>query len=593
MKSLLRRLMLAGLLCAWAVLTLVLLWPALAGWQDQRLAPRPPNATGADYLVVAPERLAASAQAWADYRRERGYAVRVVALAPPDVTVERIRAAIQDVYNTSDRPAPFYVLLLGHAHAFVADGYLPAPIIPLNLPQALIDEAGFADVASDGAYALDDAAHLLLIDIGRVPATNDAEALDVLARTRTYEAHPPTGSGRAQVELLASESRFGPIWDQVIESLIVFFVEQHLPDTYRWHLLYGHAGSQYNYPMAEFPQEAARRMNQGALLVAYIGHGGGDWLGPAAGPGGEEGRIFAGEDVPAVTNGQASVVMMIACSAGEYDRDWSLAERLLLQPGGPVATYAASRITLPAANTILGKDLFRGLLAERASTTGEWIRRAESNYRNPGADRALSLWLLSRAVPPLYELSIRGHDDETPPLDADLVYGLQQHAYNLFGDPALALATARESLDLQPGWPWQPGSGRATFSGHGAPAGQVVTVTLYTSQALILPQPSVPDDLPARYAHANDKTVAQVIVTAGADGAFAGALDAPAGLPGGHYILEALSTAPGETRVGSHVVYFGWAPLGELLGSVAFWWIVVSALAAWRLQAAFSGRRRG
>jgi peptidase C25-like protein len=572
---------------AWALLSVSLVWPRLTPLLDNTPAPRPPTAGGVNYLIVAPERLKASAESWADYRRERGYAVQIVTFPPAAATVENIRAAVQRVYNDSGRPYPFYVLLLGQAHPFYpeyVETYLPAATVPLNLPQHYIDEVGYDFIASDDAYALEEGGHLLPIAFGRVPVTDDGEAMRVLDRTRAYETHPPTGAGRVQVELLASDSKFGPAFDRTIEALVEYFVEMHMPEYYRWHMLYGHPGSPYTYPVEDFPQEVARRMDQGALLVTYIGHGSGDYLGPALSEDGRRGRVFALGDESLVTNAEDSVVMMIACNAGEYDQSSSLAEALLLQPGGPVATYAASRVTLPAANTILGKDLFRILLNGKAQTAGEWIRLAESNYENPGSDPALSTWLLSRVVPPLYALAIQGNGDETPPLDADLVYGLQQHAYNLFGDPALALAYARPELDVRPRLLWQPFGGSMAFAGDGGlRAGQSVTVTLYTRQAVILPRPNPGDDLKTHYENANDKTVSQVAVNVNEDGKFSGEMSLPPGLPSGHYILESVAVKNNETLVGSQAVYLGWPPVGEVLMSTVFWWLVVSAGLMWKI----------
>ena len=570
---------------AWALLTVSLVWPRLTPLLDNTPAPRPPAAGGVNYLIVAPEALKTSAEAWAEYRRERGYAVRVFTFPPEAATVENIRAAIRRVYDGSGRPYPFYVLLLGHAHAWDrVEAYLPAAFVPLNLPQVFIDEAGYDFIASDDAYALEEGGNLLPIAFGRVPVTDDGEAMRVLDRTRAHETHPPTGAGRVQVELLASDSRFGPAFDQTIEALVEYFVETHMPEHYRWHMLYGHPGSPYTYPVDGFPEEVARRMEQGALLVTYIGHGSGDYLGPALSAEGQRGRVFDLYDVQRVTDAEDSLVTMIACSAGEYDQGWSLAEMLLIRPGGPVATYAASRVTLPAANTILGKDLFKILLKGEAQTAGEWIRLAESNYQNPGSDPALSTWLLSHVVPPLYALAIRGNGDETPPLDADLVYGLQQHAYNLFGDPALALAHARSDLDVRPRLLWQPFGRRVAFAGDGGlRAGQSVTVTLYTTQAAIRPRPVPPDDLIARYESANDKTVSQVSVRVNDEGKFSGEVLLPPGLPSGHYILESVAVTDNATLVGSHAVYLGWPPVGEVLTATVFWWLVVSAGLLWKI----------
>ena len=77
------------LVSAWALLSVSLVWPRLTPLLDNTPAPRPPTAGGVNYLIVAPEALKASAEAWADYRRERGYAVRVVTFPPEAAKIGR------------------------------------------------------------------------------------------------------------------------------------------------------------------------------------------------------------------------------------------------------------------------------------------------------------------------------------------------------------------------------------------------------------------------------------------------------------------------------------------------------------------------
>jgi hypothetical protein len=122
------------------------------------------------------------------------------------------------------------------------------------------------------------------------------------------------------------------------------------------------------------------------------------------------------------------------------------------------------------------------------------------------------------------------------------------------------------------------------FAGGGElRAGQSVTATLYTTQAAILPRPVPPDDLIARYESANDQTVSQVSVRVNDEGKFSGEVLLPPGLPSGHYILESVAVTDNATLVGSHAVYLGWPPVGEVLTATVFWWLVVSAGLLWKI----------
>ncbi len=66
-------------------------------------------------------------------------------------------------------------------------------------------------------------------------------------------------------------------------------------------------------------------------------------------------------------------------------------------------------------------------------------------------------------------------------------------------------------------------------------------------------------------------------------GKFSGEVSLPPGLPSGHYILESVAIKDSATLVGSHTVYLGWPPVGEVLMPTVFWWLVVSAGLLWKI----------
>ena len=593
-----RRLATAGLILIWVCLTLSRLWPALARRLDDTPSSQVPADGSVNYLVVAPESLGDAARLWAAYRQERGYAAGVH-LAPPDeATADHVRAAIQEAYAQAGQPYPFHVLLLGHAHpdsSFPAT-YLPADRVPV--PPQLIPQVRTDHIASDSGYAFagDPYGSSFPMAIGRVPARTHEEAVWVLERTQDYEAHPPSGEERVQVELVASDPQFGQTYNQLIEALVTFMAEDYMPAEYRWHMVWGNPLSPYGYPPDTFPSEAARRLDSGALLVTFIAHGSSDWLGPAISTDGWWGRIFGSADLALIEDASGSLVAMIACSSGEYDTpgdDPSLAEALVLQSNGPIATYAASRITSPAANTILGKDLFQGLLADQEPTVGEWIWRAESNYGNPGAHRTTSMWMLAHAVPVLTTQSA-GEEHDAPPQDIQDVYAAQLHAYNLFGDPALAPAYPLPDLEIEPRHRWQPFGEQLSFSGEGdLEPGQLITVTLDAPAGTILATDDEWETIIERYVQANAKTVSLIVLTVGPEGRFEGTMHLPPGLPGGAYILKAVAVDGPVTHVGAHPVTLGAPPLGEVLSSTGLWWLAVSGLILCRIIRREPLRRAG
>ena len=93
-----------------------------------------------------------------------------------------------------------------------------------------------------------------------------------------------------------------------------------------------------------------------------------------------------------------------------------------------------------------------------------------------------------RAIPTLYDWTIED-EDETPDADRRTQHVAQLHAYNLFGDPALALAYPKAELDERPRFPSQPFGERVTLAGDGGlQLGQIVTVTLDALPSAILSQ---------------------------------------------------------------------------------------------------------
>ena len=569
-------------MAVWGVLTLALVWPALAGWRDSKPAARPPLPGGYNYLIIAPPGLKSSAQVWGMYRRERGYQAKVY-LTGERATTEEIRWIIHQVYQRSGRPYPFYVLLLGHAHpgSLFPESYLPTDRLPLRPAEAMLWKQDKA--AGDNGYARDPTtAEWLPIAIGRVPAPDDNYALNVLGRVERYETQPPVGDGRARVEVVASSSTWGTLIDRSLERLLSRYVDELLPSYVQAHVLNGNPESAYHYPLKGLQAETARRFDSGALLVSYIGHGSKNVLTPAVDENGVETRLFSINDLYRVQNASQSVMTFVACNVGQFDLPGgqiSLAEALLLSENGPVATYAASRITFPLPNSMLEKDLLQLMFQERVATVGEWLRQVRDASDQPGIDKSLAIWIGRKLTPYLYVVTTGKFGiGKISPKSA---YLWQRYAYNLFGDPALALAYPQPELEIKPLMRWMPVTWRVYFSGKSKP-GQVVVVMLNYPAATTPAARSKSADRRVVYTDANNKMLAGTITIADEKGRFKGALSLPWGTAPGRYVLQALSTTEKETQVGSTEVRLG-LPQIEMLCSTPLVWLVVSVVLAVRL----------
>lgn len=565
----------------WAMLTSALIWPVLAPWRDANPSARPPTANGVNYLIIAPQGLESSAKDWAAYRRERGYEPAAFIL-PEETTAQEIRWIIQEIYHRSGEPHPFYVLLLGHAHPLSSHpySYLPTDKLPLKHAEALA--WGYGHLPGDGGYTFDPHKRAWLpISIGRVPALNDRFALEVLARVRGYETHPPRGEGRARLEIVTSSSNWGTWIDRSIERLWSHYVDTYLPAYTQAHVLTGSPESPYNYPLEDLPEETARRFDSGALLISYIGHGLKDQLGPAFDLDGSEGQLFNFDDLHHVRGASDSILSFVACDVGQFDLPGdqiSLAEALLLFPKGPVATFAASHVTFPFPNAILEQDLLKLLYRDRVPTLGEWARQIRAATDNPGIDPSLGIWIGRKAAPYLHAAMITPYVRGVA--DPGSAYLWQRYAYNLFGDPGLELTYPQPELQIKQGFVFPYLSRRLRVSGQGdLPMSQFVILRLSLPAS---ETPAYRDRITDKrfvYAQTNKKILAKTAVLTSEDGRFKGVLKLPRGLPPGRYILQAIAATADETLVGGADFQVG-ISITRPLHSLWTWWLLVTLILA-------------
>ncbi len=571
------------LITVWILLTLNIIWPLIFELSRSPSSIKPLKPNGVNYLIIAPQALAQSASAWADYRKSTGYETQVRLISRNQAKGREIQALIQETFEASGKPYPFFVLLIGHAHPFSSHpgAYLPAAHFFVD--PALSSGYGTDPIASDDALVADFSSGIprntFPIFIGRIPARTEEEAFLLLERTQNYEKAPPTGEGRARIELVTSNAGFGPQYDPIFEWALSTLIQKVLPDEYRWHLLNGNPQSPYSYPIDSFPHEVAKRFDSGALAVVYIGHAQPELLGWAYSPDGKPGRIFGLEDAGLIQDARASLAIFTACSAGKYDLvgdQLSVVESIYLAPGGPVATYSSSAWINAAMNGRLVIDIFEALLVDRSSTLGEWVNRVE--YGSDPIHRRLALISFVEAIIPrisgMYENKLL-----LSPSQAGQVLDIQSATYNLFGDPALRIAYAQPRIEISPAWLWQAWKGGLVFSGKSElPARQQVSASLEALPGAVISQEDHPIGTIDGYLQANDPVIGSRIAYTETSGDFSGKIVIPANTPSGKYLLRAVAVLGESTLVAAHPVYIGGAPVMEIISSAFFWWSLIGGL---------------
>lgn len=488
-------------------------------------------------IVYAFDELQEVAHAWRTYRQDDGWTVEVVSVPtlvdiaqqiestdPRATLIQRhIRRRVAVARARGVQPHDIAVLLLGDVVGPNGQPGIPAWYTPQTDPDlAPAWSREPADQCSDVPYQqLDDGDSLPDIMLGRVPAQTAAQASAVLAKIQRYENESPGGPWRRRITYLASPGRFGPQLDRLLEGMFRQMVERVVPYTFDVNMTYASANSPYCAAPSQFNDVVMDRLNEGALLVNYVGHGAATRL---------DHLYWREESYPICDcadverdlgrdNARLPIMVIIACSAGRFDMKGareSLSESLLFHPGGPVGVIAGSRITHPYPNAIFQKDVTEQLCRARRPLLGEVDLFASRAMLQLDEEDLKMEWLIATPL-------ARGMGWATSPADLrDMHVGL----YNLLGDPTTRIAyPADEVRDLA--MDASAVSGRVDPSLEGA----VVYVTLESlrtefpfedrmTEVAGADDPQLEAKARQNYPLANKKVVAHSIGSVDADGTF-------------------------------------------------------------------------
>lgn len=508
---------------AFLALTLALAWgtPSLA--QEAQLE------EFERYLVVTPQKLAKGIQPLLEHRRSgEGGAMQATAfLVPHGSDLERRRAIADEV----KRVKPNFLLLVGDIDQ-----------VPTFVVRKCATDRPYGDFDGDGYPDL---------AIGRFPSNELTVIQRVVARTIHYETKLEPGLWQRQCALIAGEARFSPVIDRAIEGVFTRVIKETLPLGYDVDLTYANPSSPYCYPPEGFADRVVERLNEGALVMAYIGHGSKrsvDQL-TVAGKNGQPAkryRVLDVRDLPRLRKGgPPPIVFAIACWNGNYDgKQQSIGEEMFAAEGGPVAFFGASRISHPVHNGLLAKELIAELfLPERAPRLGPALdraRKALATGRGGGKRDAIRDQVLALAEVMVGPKVIK---DEMP-RHVDM--------YNLFGDPALRVAVPRKSIQLQGLVSAARPNPDLFVTGRvrGLKGRVPVRVTLEGQRDLDV-RPGHPGETRLeRYARANDKVLRTELCGTAPDGTFKVQFRLPPNRPKGPLILKAYAQDKSGSAVG-------------------------------------------
>jgi hypothetical protein len=392
------------------------------------------TAAAPDTLVICPSEFRSALAPWEEYRRQQGHEILVL---PPCDRPEQLGATIAHVAQAGTLK---YLLLIGDVPGTATNAAQRQLTVPTYYMPASVNTRWGSEptIASDMPYADLDRDGMPDLAIGRIPADNPDELAAVVRKIVHYE-RAPRGDNDRRLNVVSGAGGFGALTDAIVEAAATQVMRQTVPNGFEVQRISVNPTSADCPPADELRPCVCRQLSDGGFAWIYIGHGLPTHLDcvPAAAGGLP---LLSVDDVSTLKcEHSRPLAVLVACYTGAIDANRDcLAEELVLAENGPIAVVAATRVTMPYGNTVLGYELLRACFHDRLATLGDVLRLAQSRTLGSPADDPLrpSLDKLARGISP-------------PPVD--LAAERREHAamYHLLGDPLLRMRhPAKEVADL-------------------------------------------------------------------------------------------------------------------------------------------------
>ena len=394
----------------------------------------PAWAGSTDVVVVCPQAFTEALQPWIKHREREGLNIRLIQSSPQ---AEHVRDNIKDAADEQTR----YVLLVGDAPV-IGTTCNPLRQVPiLYAPTTVTAKWGSpATLSSDMLYGDFDRDSVPDASVGRLPVDHPAELKKWIARIFAREASIDFGDWRSRVQLVGGMGGFGKVADTAIESVTRTIVTSLLPPETRTHVSYASPGHPFCPQDGSFTDAVLERYRQGARFWVYAGHGHVTQLDRVPlSLGGKAVLDKHSVEKLASPSGVAPIAVLLACFTGACDAaEDSIAEKMVLTEGGPIAVFAGSRITMPYGNTTAAVGLINGVFHQKQPRLGDaWLNaltEMQAETTNPESTGRVMIDALATII---------------SPAGTKLVDERHEHMmlYNLLGDPTLKLHHP-QSLEL-------------------------------------------------------------------------------------------------------------------------------------------------
>jgi hypothetical protein len=388
-----------------------------------------PPAGPPDTLVVCPSDYRSALAKWESYRRDQSHELLII---EPPATAEQMRVVIRKAAQAGKLK---YVVIIGDeavrgrqvdarqrsARATVPTNYVPAKVN--------VRWGSDAEIASDMPYADIDGDNIPDLAVGRIPVHSAAELAAVVRKVIHYEQQPDHGTWEKCLNFVSGTGGFGTVIDTAVEAAARQVIQQTVPSEYDVRHISTAVPIADATEKVDFCSCARDKLNQGSLAWIYVGHGMPTQLASASAANGSQ-PILSTYDVPQLHCGPHNpLAVLIACYTGAMDAPQNcLAEDLTVAEQGPVAVIAATRVTMPYGNTVIGYELLRACLRDRPAELGDVLLLAQQRVLKPTANDELRSTLDGMAA--LFS-----------PAPVDLAGERREHVlmYHLIGDPLLRL----------------------------------------------------------------------------------------------------------------------------------------------------------